>query len=143
MQRMISGILDAKGTDVWTVGPHDTVLEALQLMADQNVGAVVVVDGDDLVGILTERDYARKVALTERRAQETPVEDVMTTDIYTVTLSETVAGCMETMTERRIRHLPVMVDGRLAGLVSIGDIVKATLAQHRDLIAQLEHYITS
>ena len=144
MQRMIAGILKDKGTDVWSVSPDDTVLDALTMMADRNIGAVGVLEGGRSVGILSERDYARKAAFNEHVSKDTPVSAIMTSEVYTVTATEGVAECMETMTARRVRHLPVVDDeGAVLGLVSIGDIVKATLAQQRDLIAQLEHYITS
>jgi len=144
MQRMVSGILDDKGTEVWGVAPRDTVLDALTMMADRNVGAVLVVDGGELVGILTERDYARKVVLRSRGSSETPVSEIMTCVVHTVSPSTPVAECMELMTDRRVRHLPVLDDGQnLVGVVSIGDVVKAMIAQQRDLITQLERYITT
>lgn len=144
MQRMVSGILDDKGTAVWSVGPENTVFDALELMADHNIGALLVLDGDDLVGILSERDYARKVILLERGSKKTRVSEIMTTEIRTVGSASTVAECMELMTEHRIRHLPVLDDDdRLAGVVSIGDVVKAMIAQQRDMITQLERYITT
>jgi CBS domain-containing protein len=141
---MVSGILDDKGTAVWSVGPENTVFDALELMADHNIGALLVLDGDDLVGILSERDYARKVILLERGSKKTRVSEIMTTEIRTVGSASTVAECMELMTEHRIRHLPVLDDDdRLAGVVSIGDVVKAMIAQQRDMITQLERYITT
>lgn len=143
MQRKVAGILEVKGTDVWSVSPGDTVLSALETMAEHNIGAVLVLDGDDLSGILTERDYARKVKLAALGSAETPVANVMTKVVHTVAPSTSVAECMQVMTDRRIRHLPVLDDdGRLIGVVSIGDVVKAMMAQQRDLIADLERYIT-
>ena len=143
MQRKVAGILEEKGTGVWSVSPDDTVLSALETMAQHNVGAVLVLDGDDLSGILTERDYARKVKLAELGSAETPVANVMTTVVHTVAPSTSVAECMQMMTDRRVRHLPVLDDGgRLIGIISIGDVVKAMMAQQRDLIADLERYIT-
>ena len=143
MQRKVTGILEEKGAGVWSVSPGDTVLAALETMAQYNVGAVVVLDGDDLCGILTERDYARKVKLAALGSGETPVASVMTTVVHTVAPSTSVAECMQVMTDRRVRHLPVLDDdGRLVGVVSIGDVVKAMMAQQRDLIADLERYIT-
>ncbi|MEA2023784.1 MAG: CBS domain-containing protein [Actinomycetota bacterium] len=144
MQRTLTGILSSKGSNVWTVAPDDTVFGALETMAEHNIGALVVLDGDDLVGILSERDYARKVMLLDRGSKETRVSEIMTTEIRTVGSASTVAECMELMTEHRIRHLPVLDDdGRLAGLISIGDVVKAMIAQQRDMITQLERYITT
>jgi CBS domain-containing protein len=144
MQRMVTGILDVKGSDVWSVAPDDTVFDALETMAELNIGAVLVLDGDDLVGILSERDYARNVELLERGSKETRVSEIMTAEIRTVGSASTVAECMELMTEHRIRHLPVLDDdGRLAGVISIGDVVKAMIAQQHDMITQLERYITT
>ena len=144
MQRMLAGILEDKGSDVWSVGPDETVFSALETMAERNIGALLVLDGDDLVGILSERDYARKVKLLERGSTETRVSEIMTTKIRTVGSASTVADCMDLMTEYRIRHLPVLDDdGQLAGMISIGDVVKAMIAQQRDLIDQLERYITT
>jgi len=144
MQRMLKGILDEKGSNVWSVGPDETVFDALETMAKHNIGALLVFDGGDLVGILSERDYARKVKLLERGSKDTRVSQIMTTEIRTVGSTSTVAECMEMMTEYRIRHLPVLDDdGRIAGLISIGDVVKAMIAQQRDMIDQLERYITT
>jgi len=143
MQRKVTGILEEKGAGVWSVSPGDTVLAALETMAEHNIGAVLVLDGDDLSGILTERDYARKIKLAALGSGDTPVANIMTTPVVTVVPTASVAACMELMTDRRIRHLPVVDDdGRLVGIVSIGDIVKAMMAQQRDLIADLERYIT-
>ena len=144
MQRMLRGILDEKGSNVWSVGPDEMVFDALETMAEHNIGALLVFDGDDLVGILSERDYARKVKLLERGSKDTRVSEIMTTEIRTVGSESTVAECMEMMTEYRIRHLPVLDDdGRVEGVISIGDVVKAMIAQQRDMINQLERYITT
>jgi CBS domain-containing protein len=144
MQRTLTGILDDKGSDVWSVGPDETVFSALETMAERNIGALLVLEDDNLIGILSERDYARKVKLLERGSKETRVSEIMTTEIRTVGSSSTVAECMELMTEYRIRHLPVLDDdGQLAGMISIGDVVKAMIAQQRDMIDQLERYITT
>ncbi|MEA2009304.1 MAG: CBS domain-containing protein [Actinomycetota bacterium] len=141
---MLKGILDDKGSEVWTVGSDDTVFGALETMAEHNIGALLVMDGGDLVGILSERDYARKVKLLERGSKDTRVAEIMTTEIRTVGLESSVAECMEMMTEYRIRHLPVLDDdGGVAGVISIGDVVKAMIAQQRDMIDQLERYITT
>lgn len=143
MQRKVAGILEEKGRTIWSVAPTETVFKALETMAEHNIGAVLVLDGDDLSGILTERDYARKVKLRALASNDTPVGQIMTTVVHTVVPSTTVAECMQLMTDERVRHLPVVDDdGRLFGIVSIGDVVKAMIAQQRDLIADLERYIT-
>jgi CBS domain-containing protein len=143
MQRKVAGILEEKGAEVWSVEPGDTVLGALETMARHNIGAVLVLDDGGLAGILTERDYARKVKLEALGSSETPVSQIMTTIVHTVTPAASVADCMQLMTDERVRHLPVVDDdGRLVGIVSIGDVVKAMIAQQRDLIADLERYIT-
>ena len=142
MQRKVAGILEEKGAGVWSVASSDTVFSALETMAEHNIGAVLVLEGDELSGILTERDYARKVKLQALGSNETPVGQIMTTVVYTVGPSATVAECMQLMTDERVRHLPVVDDGNLVGIVSIGDVVKAMIAQQRDLIADLERYIT-
>ena len=142
MQRKVAGILEEKGAGVWSVASSDTVFSALETMAEHNIGAVLVLDGDELSGIVTERDYARKVKLQALGSNDTPVGQIMTTVVHTVVPSATVAECMQLMTDERVRHLPVVDDGRLVGIVSIGDVVKAMMAQQRDLIADLERYIT-
>ena len=142
MQRKVAGILEEKGAGVWSVASSDTVFSALETMAEHNIGAVLVLDGDELSGIVTERDYARKVKLQALGSNDTPVGQIMTTVVHTVIPSATVAECMQLMTDERVRHLPVVDDGRLVGIVSIGDVVKAMMAQQRDLIADLERYIT-
>ena len=142
MQRKVAGILEEKGAGVWSVKPADTVFSALETMAEHNIGAVLVLDKDELSGIVTERDYARKVKLRALGSNDTPVGQIMTTVVHTVVPSATVAECMQLMTDERVRHLPVVDDGRLVGIVSIGDVVKAMMAQQRDLIADLERYIT-
>jgi CBS domain-containing protein len=142
MQTTVARLLVDKGSDVTAVAPSDTVYRALEVMEEHNIGAVVVLDGEDLVGILSERDYARKVILLDRLSKQTKVSDIMTASVLTVSPETTVVECMGIMTERKVRHLPVLDDGRLAGVISIGDVVKAVIAQQRSLIEQLEHYIT-
>ena len=143
MQRKVAGILEEKGAGVWSVASTDTVFSALETMAEHNIGAVLVLDGDELSGIVTERDYARKVKLRALGSNDTPVGQIMTTVVHTVVPSATVSDCMRLMTDERVRHLPVVDDdGNVIGIVSIGDVVKAMIAQQRDLIADLERYIT-
>jgi len=127
---------------VFHVSPSDTVLDALRLMAEQGIGAVVVLEGEKLAGIFTERDYARKVALLSRSSGDTPVSDIMTRAVRYVHPTQTAEECMALMTENRLRHLPVLDDGRIVGLVSIGDLVKHVISQQQFVIAQMEQYIT-
>jgi CBS domain-containing protein len=134
-------ILRFKGHTVHAVRPDDTVLAALGVMAEHDIGAVLVLDGDEVVGILTERDYARKVALMGRASKDSPVRSIMTADVVCVPPTGTVQDCMELMTERRVRHLPVVENGRVVGLVSIGDLVKATIDEQEFTISQLKNYI--
>jgi CBS domain-containing protein len=134
-------ILKYKGHAVHGVRPDDTVLAALGVMAEHDVGAVIVLDGDRLAGILTERDYARKVALVGRASKDSPVRAIMTGNVVCVPPSHTVEECMELMTERRVRHLPVVENGRVVGLISIGDLVKATIDEQEFTINQLKSYI--
>lgn len=134
-------ILRLKGQTVHAVRPDDTVLAALGVMAEHDIGAVLVLDGDEIAGILTERDYARKVALVGRASKDSPVRAIMTVDVVCVPPSHTVEDCMAVMTERRVRHLPVIEDRRVVGLVSIGDLVKATIDEQEFTINQLKSYI--
>lgn len=143
MTGTIRSLLAEKGRDVFGIAPDATILEALELMADKNVGAVIVLDGDQLVGIISERDYARKVALAGRTSADTAVSAIMTTAVSTVPLDASIDDCMELMTAGRFRHLPVVDKGKVVGVISIGDIVKAVIERQRALIGDLERYITS
>lgn len=135
-------ILAAKGREVHTASADSTVLEALQTMAERDVGALVVLDGGRIVGVFSERDYARKVILQGLSSPRTKVRQVMTDSVYYAEPSQSVEECMAVMTEKHVRHLPVLdADGRLAGVVSMGDLVKATIADKEFLIDQLEKYI--
>lgn len=139
---LVSQLLDAKGHDVLCVSPDASVLDAIRLMAEKGIGALAVMQGDVLVGIVTERDYARKVILKGRSSEATPVRDIMTRDVTTTASGESVEKCMNLMTDLRIRHLPVVDDGRVTGIISIGDLVKAIIAEQQKAIEQLEHYIS-
>lgn len=134
-------LLLEKGAAVWTVDPDASVFDALKLMADKNVGALPVVAGGELVGIFSERDYARKVILHGHASRETPVRAIMTANVVTVGPEEDLSTCMRVMTDKRIRHLPVLEDGRQVGVLSIGDVMKAVLAEQEFLIGQLSDYI--
>jgi CBS domain-containing protein len=138
----ISGILDRKGSQVWSVSPDLTVFEAIQLMSDKNVGALLVMEGVALVGLLSERDYTRKVALKGRSSKQTKVREIITTPVLTVTPGHTVEECMRLMTDRRVRHLPVVEGDRVVGIVSIGDLVNWIISAQSVTIYQLEQYIT-
>ena len=137
----VKQILDTKGYAVWSIHPQESVLAAIQQMAEKEVGALVVLEGDALVGIISERDYARKVILKGRAAHETAVWEIMTPDVICVRLDQSIEECMTIVTERRIRHLPVLDSGRLVGIISIGDLVKTIIAEQQFIIEQLEHYI--
>ena len=139
----VQQILDAKGHDVYFVRPDDTVLSALEMMESKNVGAVLVKVDDSLVGIFTERHYARKVFLKGRSSPKTLIREVMETDVVYVELGQTAEACMALMTDKRIRHLPVLRDGRLVGIISIGDLVKSIIADREFSIDQLVRYVRS
>lgn len=134
-------ILQVKGSRVHTVPPDSTVYEAMQAMAEHDIGALVVTEGDAIVGIFSERDYARKVILRGKASRDTMVRDVMTERVVTVEPAKTTGECMSLMTHHRIRHLPVVENGALVGIVSIGDVVKSVMEEQRFLIDQLENYI--
>lgn len=137
----VGQLLEAKGTEVFSVAPGDSVLRAIEVMATRHVGALLVMDHHALVGIVSERDYARKVILKSRSSHDTPVSDIMTSPAVSVTPNDTVHHCMELMTEGRFRHLPVLEAGRVAGMLSIGDLVKAVIQEQSEHIEQLERYI--
>lgn len=141
--KTVAEILRAKPqAAVYSVSPTTTVLDAMKLMAEKGVGALVVLDDKGrLAGIVSERDYARKVALQERPSFNVPISEIMTADVLTVGLRDTSSGCMQLMTDRHLRHLPVLAEGELIGLLSIGDLVKHTIADQASLIQQLEQYI--
>ena len=141
--KSLKQLIDAKGGQVWSIRPDATVFEALQLMAQKDVGALLVMDGTRLAGIMSERDYARKVILQGKSSQQMPVRDIMTADVVRIDPSRTVEECMSLMTQRRIRHLPVCEGEKLVGVVSIGDLVKEVIAEQEQTIKQLESYIHS
>ncbi len=138
----VDSILHHKGHAVWSVAPDDTVFDAIKLMADKNVGALLVVEAGRPVGVLSERDYARKVALLGKHSRETRVCEIITGRLITVTPGHTVPDCMRLMTEHRIRHLPVVEAGKIAGVISIGDLVNWIISSQSATIDQLRSYIT-
>lgn len=141
--KLVKHLLDAKGHDILSISPDASVLDAIKLMAEKGIGALLVMEGDELAGIVTERDYARKVILEGRSSDDTPVRDIMTAKLATASNKHNVEECMNMMTEKHIRHLPVVEEGSLVGMISIGDLVKAVIADQREEIEQLEHYISS
>lgn len=140
---IVKQVLDGKGHDVWAVRSDNTIYEALEVMAEKNIGAVLVMDGERLVGIFSERDYARKVILEGKSSRTTSVGEVMTDRVIAVRPDQSVDGCMALMTEKRVRHLPVMQDDSVVGVISIGDVVKAVISQQANQIQHLEDYITT
>ncbi len=139
--KKVRDILEVKGRGVWSIGPDASVFDALKIMADKDVGALVVLDGGNLVGIISERDYARKIVLLGRASPTTQVKEIMTSRIACVDPERNVDECMALVTEKRIRHLPVLENGKLVGLISIGDLVKSIITEQQFIIEQLESYI--
>lgn len=142
LETTIGALLKQKPSQVWTIGPRASVYEAIEQMAEKQVGALLVVEEGKLAGIVSERDYARKVILKGRSSKETPVSEIMTSSVISVGPRNTVAECMRIVTDKRIRHLPVLEDGRIKGMISIGDLVNFVIADQRETIRQLEAFIT-
>jgi CBS domain-containing protein len=139
--KIVRDILQVKGTEVYTIPPDATVYEALQKMAEKNVGALLVVKDNDVAGVISERDYARKVVLKGKFSKEVPVSDIMATHIVRVNPYQDIEACMELMSDKHVRHLPVIQNERIIGIISIGDIVKAIIEHKEEIINQLENYI--
>ncbi len=137
----VKQILDEKGHQVWTVAPDASVFEALNLMADKGVGALMVMEKNEIIGIISERDYARKIILLGKHSKETAVRDIMSSQLFGVNLDTTAEECMALMTDKHIRHLPVCKNGKLVGVVSIGDVVKSIISEQKITINHLEDYI--
>ncbi|MDX6443167.1 MAG: hypothetical protein QOH71_241 [Blastocatellia bacterium] len=140
--KTVREILAAKGGEVWSISPDATVFDALKEMADNDVGALVVLDGEKVAGVLSERDYARKVILHGRSSKDLQVKEIMSSKVYFVNPEQNIEDCMALFTNKRVRHLPVMESNKLTGIISIGDVVKATIAEHEYTIKHLENYIT-
>ena len=139
--KFVRDILNVKGIDVWCVGPDATVFHALQLMAEKEVGALVVMEGEQVVGLISEREYARNVILQGRSSPTTLIKEIMITPVVHTHLEQPIEECMAVMTEKRTRHLPVIEEGKLVGIISIGDLVKSIIADQQFIIEQLERYI--
>jgi CBS domain-containing protein len=137
----VSKILAAKGNQVWSVTPTTRLYEALKLMAEKDVGALLVIEDDHIAGIISERDYARKVVLEGKNSMIVPIKEIMTTRVVYISPSNTLEECMAVMTDKHIRHLPVMENDELVGLISIGDVVKELISTQQFVIEQLENYI--
>ncbi len=140
--KLVKHLLDSKGRHIISIAPDASVFDAIKLMAGKTVGSLVVIDDDELLGIITERDYARKVIIKGRSSENTRVADIMTADVFTTSSSQTVNDCMALMTEKKIRHLPVVEDNRVIGMISIGDLVQAIISDQQEEIEQLESYIS-
>jgi len=140
--KLVKHLLDSKGHHVISVAPDLSVFDAIKLMADKSVGSLIVMDDEQLRGIVTERDYARKVIIKGRSSESTSVSEIMSTGVLTTSSSQTVNQCMELMTEHRIRHLPVVEDNHVIGMISIGDLVQAIISDQQEEIEQLESYIS-
>lgn len=140
--KLVQHLLDKKGRAIFSVGPDDSVFNAIKIMAEKGIGALVVMTGDSLQGILSERDYARKVIIKGRSSETTRVAEIMTADVLTTSSSQTVNQCMNLMTEKKIRHLPVIEDDKVVGVISIGDLVEAIISDQQEAIEHLEHYIS-
>ncbi len=140
--KLIKHLLDRKGRQIISIKPEDSVLDAIRLMAEKGIGSLVVMKDQELLGIMSERDYARKVIIKGRSSESTAVSEIMTVNVFTTSSSETVNDCMSVMTEKKIRHLPVVEDSAVIGMISIGDLVEAIISDQQEEIEQLEHYIS-
>jgi len=139
----VKHVLESKGHEFWSLTSNSTVYEAIKLMADKEIGSVLVIDGGEIKGIVTERDYARKVILEGKSSPDTPLTEIMSTQVLYVRPEQTVEECLALMTDKRVRHIPVITDGEIKGLVSIGDLVKAMITEQQFIIEQLANYIST
>lgn len=140
--KLVKHLLDSKDQHVYSVGPDTSVLDAIKLMAEKTISSVLVMQGDAMLGIVTERDYARKVIIKGRSSESTSVSEIMTADVLSVTPDKSVDDCMAIMTQKKIRHLPVVDNGAVVGMISIGDLVEAIISDQKEEIEQLEQYIS-
>jgi CBS domain-containing protein len=139
--RLVRDILQSKGHDLWSIRPEAFVFDAVKMMSERSVGALLVMEGEKMVGIITERDYARKVILAGKSSKQTQVKDIMTQRVLWVAPERTIEECMALMTDKKVRHLPVVENTQVVGIVSIGDLVKAIIAEQQVIIDQLQNYI--
>ena len=140
--KLVQHLLDSKGRNIISISAEASVLDAIKIMADKAVGSLLVMQGDALQGIVTERDYARKVIIKGRSSETTQVGEIMTAEVCTASMQDTVNNCMTVMSDRKIRHLPVVDDGAVVGMISIGDLVQAIISDQQEEIEHLEHYIS-
>ena len=140
--KRVDQLLREKGSDFWSVLPEATVFKALELMAEKNIGAVLVMEGEHLSGIFSERDYARKVVLEGKSSKDVPVQQIMTSKVVCIKPEQSIEECMALMSNKHIRHLPVIEGDRVVGVISVGDVVKSLISEQEFIITQLEHYIT-
>ena len=141
--RTVKNILKGKISEIWSIAPDATVYDAIHLLAEKEIGALLVLDGDELVGVISERDYARQIILKDKSSRETLVRDIMTSDVITTSPENDIGDCMTSMTVKRIRHLPVIDAGKIIGVLSIGDLIRAIIAEQQSTIVDLEKYISS
>lgn len=140
--RLVKHLLEGKGNQVWSIAPDKPVLDAIRIMADRTIGALLVMEGAQLAGIVSERDYARKVILKGRSSADTPVREIMSAPVTTVAPGDSVNHCMKLMTDKRMRHLPVVEQGKVVGVVSIGDLVKAVIEDQAQELEHMQRYIS-
>ena len=140
--RRVKDILATKGDDIWSIEPDASVYDAIHLLAEKEIGALLVMEGDDLVGVISERDYARQIILKGKGSRDTLVREIMTSEVITAEPCQDIGECMGMMTDKRIRHLPVMDGGRVVGVLSIGDLIRAVIAEQQSTIVDLEKYIS-
>lgn len=141
--RTVQQVLNTKSVQIYSVSGNTSVLDALKIMTEKNISALLIMDNDDLQGIFTERDYARKIILQGKSSKDTPIKEAMTANLITVKPEDTIELCMQLMTEQHIRHLPVSTNNKVIGMISIGDVVKFIIADQKQTISQLESYINS
>lgn len=141
--KTVKNIFQNKSTAIFSVSPDTSVLDALQVMMDKNISALLVMEGPDLKGIFTERDYARKIILQGKSSKETKIKEVMTSSLVVINLNSSIDHCMQIMTDKHIRHLPIIDNGKVAGMISIGDLVKFVIEDQKQTIEQLQSYISS
>ncbi len=141
--RRVKDILAIKSRDIWTIGPDASVYDAIHMLAEKEIGALIVTENDKLIGVISERDYARQIILKEKSSKKTLVREIMTRNVVTAAPDQEISLCMALMTSKRIRHLPILVDNEIVGMISIGDLIQAVISEQQSTIVDLEKYISS